>query len=71
MEKVNNIQSLTALIIINALEQVENRIKNAAAWLNTPHTFGDDSEAVVLNGWQYLGVCVITVFACIFFSIAW
>lgn len=71
MEKVNNIHSLTALIIINALEQVENGIKNVNIWLNTPHTFGDDSDAVVLNGWQYLGVCAITVFACFFFSIAW
>lgn len=30
-------------------------------WLNTRHLFGDDSEAVTLTGWQYLGVGAIAL----------
>lgn len=30
-------------------------------WLNTRHLFGDDSEAVTLTGWQYLGVAAVAI----------
>lgn len=40
-------------------------------WLNTPHTFGDDSEAVTLQGWQYLGLSTAVTVLCFFFSIVW
>ena len=30
-------------------------------WLNTRHLFGDDSEAVALTGWQYIGVAAVAI----------
>ena len=30
-------------------------------WLNTRHLFGDDSEAVTLTGWQYIGVAAVAI----------
>ena len=40
-------------------------------WLNTSHTVGDDSEAVTLTGWQYLGLGVISFAAGFILSIEW
>ena len=38
-------------------------------WLNTRHLFGDDSEAVALTGWQYIGVAAVAIACGILFSI--
>lgn len=38
-------------------------------WLNTRHLFGDDSEAVTLTGWQYLGVGAVTIAFFLLFAI--
>lgn len=38
-------------------------------WLNTLHLFGDDSEAVTLTGWQYLGVAAVAIACGLLFSI--
>lgn len=38
-------------------------------WLNTRHLFGDDSEAVTLTGWQYLGVGTVTIAFFLLFAI--
>ena len=39
-------------------------------WLNTRHLFGDDSEAVTLTGWQYLGVGAVALAFVLLFSIS-
>lgn len=38
-------------------------------WLNTRHLFGDDSEAVTLTGWQYLGVGAVALSCFLLFAI--
>lgn len=38
-------------------------------WLNTRHLFGDDSEAVTLTGWQYLGVGAVAIACFLLFAI--
>lgn len=38
-------------------------------WLNTRHIFGDDSEAVTLTGWQYIGVAAVAIVCGLLFSI--
>ena len=38
-------------------------------WLNTRHLFGDDSEAVTLTGWQYIGVAALAIVCGLLFSI--
>lgn len=38
-------------------------------WLNTRHLFGDDSEAVTLTGWQYLGVGAVALAFFLLFSV--
>ena len=38
-------------------------------WLNTRHLFGDDSEAVALTGWQYIGVAAVAIACGLLFSI--
>ena len=38
-------------------------------WLNTRHLFGDDSEAVTLTGWQYLGIAAFAIVCGLLFSI--
>ena len=42
----------------------------ALRWLNTRHVFGDDSEAVTLTGWQYLGVGAVALAFFLLFSIS-
>ena len=42
----------------------------ALRWLNTRHLFGDDSEAVTLTGWQYLGVGALALAFFLLFSIS-
>ena len=39
-------------------------------WLNTRHLFGDDSEAVTLTGWQYLGVAAVAIACGLLLSIS-
>ena len=38
-------------------------------WLNTRHLFGDDSEAVTLTVWQYLGVGAVAIACFLLFAI--
>ena len=38
-------------------------------WLNTRHLFGDDSEAVMLTGWQYIGISAVAIACGLLFSI--
>lgn len=58
------------------LAKVKNGAKTAGRyariawrWLNTRHLFGDDSEAVTLTGWQYLGVAAVAIVCGLLFSI--
>ena len=56
---------LCALFIIQGTAKTARTAKRAALiawrWLNTRHIFGDDSEAVTLTGWQYLGVGAVAL----------
>nr|DAO96356.1 MAG TPA: hypothetical protein [Caudoviricetes sp.] len=47
--------------IIKAARMAGRFARIAWRWLNTRHLFGDDSEAVTLTGWQYLGVGAIAL----------
>ena len=57
--------TLCALFIIQGTVKTARMAKRAARiawrWLNTRHLFGDDSEAVTLTGWQYLGVGAVAL----------
>lgn len=44
-------------------------VRIAWRWLNTRHLFGDDSEAVTLTGWQYLGFAAAAIACGLLFSI--
>jgi len=46
-------------------------ICKAWQWLNTSHTIGDDSEAVTLTGWKYLGLGVLSFVLGFILSIEW
>ena len=56
---------LCALFIIQGTAKTARTAWRAARialrWLNTRHVFGDDSEAVTLTGWQYLGVGAVAL----------
>lgn len=56
---------LCALFIIQGTAKTARTAGKAARiawrWLNTSHLFGDDSEAVTLTGWQYLGVGAVAL----------
>lgn len=43
----------------------------ACDWLNSRHTFGDDSEAVTLSGWQYVGIGAASLAFCLICSLRW
>ena len=57
--------TLCALFIIQCIAQTAKTgyrcARIAWRWLNTRHLFGDDSEAVTLTGWQYLGVGAVAL----------
>lgn len=57
--------TLCALFVIQCAVKTAKTAGRAARiawrWLNTRHLFGDDSEAVTLTGWQYLGVGAIAL----------
>ena len=57
--------TLCALFIIKCIAQTAKTgyrcARIAWRWLNTRHLFGDDSEAVALTGWQYLGVGAVAL----------
>lgn len=65
--------TLCALFIIQGAAQTARTVHKYARiawrWLNTRHLFGDDSEAVTLTGWQYLGVAVVAIVCGLLFSI--
>lgn len=46
-------------------------VRLANAWLNTKHNFGDNEDDLILTGWQYLGVGVLTCLICLLLSIDW
>lgn len=66
--------TLCALFIIQGTAKTARTAKRAARialrWLNTRHLFGDDSEAVTLTGWQYLGVGAVALASFLLFSIS-
>lgn len=65
--------TLCALFIIQGAAQTARTAQRYARiawrWLNTRHLFGDDSEAVTLTGWQYLGVAAVAIVCGLLFSI--
>ena len=65
--------TLCALFIIQCATQTARTAGRYARiawrWLNTRHLFGDDSEAVALTGWQYIGVAAVAIACGILFSI--
>ena len=80
---ISFVEVLTALVeffILCALFIIQGTVKTARTawraarialrWLNTRHLFGDDSEAVTLTGWQYLGVGAIALAFFLLFSIS-
>ena len=66
--------TLCALFIIQGTSKTARTAQKAARiawrWLNTSHLFGDDSEAVTLTGWQYLGVGAVALAFFLLFSIS-
>ena len=66
--------TLCALFIIQGTAKTARTVGRAARiawrWLNTRHIFGDDSEAVTLTGWQYLGVGAVALAFFLLFSIS-
>ena len=68
--------TLCALFIIKCIAQTAKTAITAGRyariawrWLNTRHLFGDDSEAVTLTGWQYIGVAALAIVCGLLFSI--
>jgi hypothetical protein len=65
--------TLCALFFIQGITKTAKTTERAARiawrWLNTRHLFGDDSEAVTLTGWQYLGVAAVAIVCGLLFSI--
>lgn len=65
--------TLCALFFIQGIAKTTKTTERAARiawrWLNTRHLFGDDSEAVTLTGWQYLGVAAVAIACGLLFSI--
>ena len=57
--------TLCSLFVIQCAVKTAKTAGRAARiawrWLNTRHLFGDDSEAVTLTGWQYLGVGAVAL----------
>lgn len=57
--------TLCALLLIQGIAQTARTAGRYARiawrWLNTRHLFGDDSEAVTLTGWQYIGVAAVAI----------
>lgn len=76
---VEVLASLVEFFTLCALFLIQGTIKAARMagrlarislrWLNTRHLFGDDSEAVTLTGWQYLGVAAVAIVCGLLFSI--
>ena len=68
---VEVLAALVEFFILCALFVIQCAVKTAKTagrvariawrWLNTRHLFGDDSEAVTLTGWQYLGVGAVAL----------
>ena len=65
--------TLCTLFIIQGTAQTartaDRHARIAWRWLNTRHLFGDDSEAVALTGWQYIGVAAVAIVCGLLFSI--
>lgn len=65
--------TLCALLLVQGATQTARTAGRYARiawrWLNTRHLFGDDSEAVTLTGWQYLGVAAVAIVCGLLFSI--
>ena len=65
LESLAKCFTLCALFIIQGTAKTARTAGRYARiawrWLNTRHLFGDDSEAVTLTGWQYLGVGAVAL----------
>ena len=62
----------TLFLIQGTAKTVKTAVRYARIawrWLNTSHLFGDDSEAVALTGWQYIGVAAVAIVCGLLFSI--
>lgn len=74
LESLAKCFTLCALFIIQGTAKTARTAGRAARiawrWLNTRHLFGDDSEAVTLTGWQYLGVGAVALAFFLLFSIS-
>lgn len=73
LESLAKCLTLFVLFIIQGTAQTARTAQRYARiawrWLNTRHLFGDDSEAVTLTGWQYLGVAAVAIACGLLFSI--
>lgn len=54
-----------------ALGIVQRWLLKACDWLNSRHNFGDEDEAVIMTGWQYLGIGTLVMAVCMIISIEW
>ena len=74
LESLAKCFTLCALFLIQGTAKTARMAGRAARiawrWLNTRHLFGDDSEAVTLTGWQYLGVGAVALAFFLLFSIS-
>ena len=73
LESLAKCFTLCALFIIQGAAKTARTAGRYARivwrWLNTRHHFGDDSEAVTLTGWQYIGVAAVAIVCGLLFSI--
>lgn len=73
LESLAKCLTLCVLFLIQGAAQTARTAHRYARiawrWLNTRHLFGDDSEAVTLTGWQYLGVAAVAIACGLLFSI--
>ena len=73
LESLAKCFTLCALFLIQGIAQTAKTgyrcARIAWRWLNTRHLFGDDSEAVTLTGWQYIGVAAVAIACGLLFSI--
>lgn len=51
---------LVALLATRATSSTLRALRAAATWLRTPHTYGEEDEAVTITGLQYVGISALT-----------
>ncbi len=63
--------TVTTLLGFRLIANVRRPLNAIHKWLNTQHDFGDKEDSIILTGWQYLGVGVISMTICLVLSIEW